>query len=137
MLSMQFFFNQGCLYLFLARCFSLSVVPFRSHFWPTQSVGQNCVRKSDYANKNRSVRELLSGEIKCNIILVAVDFGFGLPPILHAVHWHCVYAPYYSSMHVCVCACVCVCVGPVLANSIGLRRGLFIFFISLCRRGWL
>jgi len=25
MLSMQFFLNQGCLYLFLARCFSLSV----------------------------------------------------------------------------------------------------------------
>jgi len=26
MLSMQFFLNQGCLYLFLARCFSLSAV---------------------------------------------------------------------------------------------------------------
>lgn len=66
------------------------------------------VRKSDYVNKNRSVRELLSGEIKCNIILVVVDFGFGLPPHFACCPLKLRIRPVLpnSSMHVCVCACV-------------------------------
>lgn len=62
------------------------------------------VRKSDYVNKNRSVRELLSGEIKCNIILVVVDFGFGLPPHFACCPLTLRIRPVLpnSSMHVCV-----------------------------------